>query len=180
MMKRLYYLTKRIECAEKISNELHRKGVTDWNFHIISKNKENLDQHHLHKASYFFHERDGYRMAERGAIIGIIAGLCAIIGLLMATPEMAAAYRVYSVVTLGFVSLILVAFGVGFGAIYGLDYENIKIKRFHSQLEVGEYLLMIDLKKEDAPEIKTLLSSFQDVIEAGEDQTFVNPFELAT
>ena len=104
-MKRLYYLTKSIECAEKVSNELHRKGVTDWNFHIIGKNKENLDEHHLRRASYFFHERDGYRMAERGAMIGVIAGLCAIIGFVMATPEIAAVFFISFIFTGGVLNL---------------------------------------------------------------------------
>jgi len=177
-MRRLYYLTKSINCAEEISNSLHQQGVTDWNFHIISKNKQDIEQHHLHKASYFFHERDGYRMAERGAIIGVLAGLCAAVGFLMATPEISANYRLISMISLGFVTMILIAFGIGFGAIYGLDFENIKIKRFHNQLETGEYLIMIDIKKEDSSKIRTLLSEHQDVREAGEDQTFVNPFEI--
>jgi len=178
-MKRLYYLTDSIDSAEEVSKELHLKGVTDWNFHIMSKNKEQLDQHHLHRASYFFHEHDGYRMAERGAIIGIIAGLFALVTFLMATPEISAEFRLFSAIILGFVSMILVAFGVGFGAIYGLDYENIKIKRFHKQLEAGQYLIMIDLQKEDVAQTKALIAAYQGLNEAGEDQTFVNPFQVA-
>jgi len=178
-MKRLYYLTNSIDSAEKISDDLHLKGVTDWNFHIMSKNKENLDSHHLHQASFFFHERDGFRMAERGAIVGVLAGLFAMVGFLMATPELSLEYTIISMLSLGLVTMILVAFGVGLGAIYGLDYENIKVKRFHDQLEQGQYLIMIDSKKEDVAEIKLLIMAHKNVAEAGEDQTFVNPFELA-
>jgi len=118
-------------------------------------------------------------MAERGAIVGVLAGLFAMVGFLMATPELSLEYTIISMLSLGLVTMILVAFGVGLGAIYGLDYENIKVKRFHDQLEQGQYLIMIDSKKEDVAEIKLLIMAHKNVAEAGEDQTFVNPFELA-
>ena len=175
-MKRLYYLTKSITCAENISDKLHSNGVNDWNFHVMSKNRNELDKHHLHKASFFFHEHDGFRMAERGAIIGLICGVFAMIGFVVATPNIAPEYHWIAMAPLGFVTLILVAFGVGFGAIYGLDHENVKVKRFHNQLEHGEYLIMIDVKKEQAESIKQLLSAYREANIAGEGDTFVNPF----
>ena len=46
-MKRLYYLTDSINCAQNISDKLHQKGITDWNFHIMSKNKDDLDKQTL-------------------------------------------------------------------------------------------------------------------------------------
>jgi hypothetical protein len=41
-MKRLYYLSSSIESVEQVSNDLHEKGITDWNFHIISKDEAGL------------------------------------------------------------------------------------------------------------------------------------------
>lgn len=178
-MRRLYYLTESIDCAEKVSDDLHSKGVTDWNFHIMSKNKKAIRDHKLHSASYFFHEHDGIRSAERGAIIGLIAGLLGIIGFLFVAPNLAAEYRTFPLLSLIFTSGILVAFGVFLGAIYGLDFENVKVKRFHQQLEDGQYLLMIDVKKTDADEIINTLSGYAEITQAGEGHSTVGPFQMA-
>ena len=39
-MKRLYYLSPTIDSAEQVSNDLHEKGITDWHFHIVSKDED--------------------------------------------------------------------------------------------------------------------------------------------
>ncbi|MEH6649843.1 MAG: hypothetical protein V7707_07460 [Motiliproteus sp.] len=178
-MRRLYYLTDSVDCAEKVSDDLHRIGVTDWNFHIMSKNKKAMRDHKLNSASSFFHEHDGIRSAERGAIIGLIAGVLAIASFLLVAPDLAAEYRTFPLLSLLFTSGVLVAFGVFLGVIYGMDFENIKIKRFHKQLEEGQYLLMIDVKKTDADEIITALSGYADVTQAGEGHSNVGPFQTA-
>ncbi|RDE18283.1 hypothetical protein DV711_16605 [Motiliproteus coralliicola] len=182
-MKRLYYLTSSIDCAERVSKELHEKGVTDWNFHIMSKkydNWNNLKKRGLHLASFYFHQHDGKRIAERGAIVGALAGLCAIAGFLLASPEIASEFRAWSLVSLAFTTAILIAFGVGFGMIYGLDSENVKIRRFHDQLEEGQYLIMIDTIKEDADRIRDIMADQPGITVAGEGHSQVNPFQMAS
>ena len=182
-MKRLYYLTSSIDSAESVSRELHREGVTDWNFHVMSsqlENREKLEQRHLHCASYYFHEHDGLRLAERGAIIGGVAGLCAIIGYLVASTDVAAEHQLFAMVSLAFSTVILIAFGVGSGMIYGVDHENIKIKRFHDQLENGEYLIMVDTNKKDVARIQQIMERHPDVRAAGEGHSQANPFQMAS
>jgi hypothetical protein len=68
-MKRLYYLSSSIESVEQVSNDLHEKGITDWNFHIISKDEAGLYSHHLHSAS-LIQRTDVVRFVERGLISG--------------------------------------------------------------------------------------------------------------
>lgn len=36
-MKRLYYLVPELNHVEYISRDLHEHDVTDWRFHVISK-----------------------------------------------------------------------------------------------------------------------------------------------
>jgi hypothetical protein len=70
-MKRLYFLTDDIDKAEQISNELHREGISDWNFHVMSKDAAGLKRHHLHSTNVLLHEKDTVRAGERGAMLGV-------------------------------------------------------------------------------------------------------------
>ena len=85
IMKRLYYLADTIESAESISSELHQEGITDWNFHIMSYDKKGLKSHHLHSTNSFVHEHDGIRLAERGALIGVVSGIFVAISFILFT-----------------------------------------------------------------------------------------------
>ena len=63
-MKRLYYLTESMESTEQISDDLHKAGVTDWNFHVVSKHHEaGLYRRHIHSAN-IIHKSDIVHSAE--------------------------------------------------------------------------------------------------------------------
>ena len=73
-MKRLYYLTDNIEAAEQLSERLHKDGITDWNFHVLGKDKANIVKHHLHSTTPL-QELDIIRSGERGVITGLAVGM---------------------------------------------------------------------------------------------------------
>ena len=50
-MIRLFYLVSSIDSAKEISDDLHEHDVTDWRFHIVSKDEAGLYTHQLHTAS---------------------------------------------------------------------------------------------------------------------------------
>jgi hypothetical protein len=50
-MRRLFYLVSSIDSAKEISEDLHKNGVTDWRFHVLSKDEAGLYTHNLHSAS---------------------------------------------------------------------------------------------------------------------------------
>ena len=68
-MKRLFYLVDAIDNVESISDDLHRDGVSNWRFHVVSKDEAGLYSHHIHTASVL-DRTDLPRFVERGLIIG--------------------------------------------------------------------------------------------------------------
>ncbi len=177
-MKRLYYLTADVNTAENVSNEFHRHGITDWNFHVMSKNKNSLKQHHLHSTNKGIHERDMLRIAERGALLGICAGLACTISFILLTPLLEV--RILSVAVFIVLSTLFSLLGAIAGGIFGIAFENKKIERFHDELQSGKYLIMIDVKKQDIPYARNLMSAHHNVIDAGEGSSFVAPFQFST
>jgi len=73
-MKRLYYLTESIDAAEKLSERLHSEGITDWNFHVLGKDKANIVRHHLHSTTPL-QELDIVRSGERGILMSLAVGI---------------------------------------------------------------------------------------------------------
>lgn len=177
-MKRLYYLTDTIESVDSIATELQRKGVTNWNFHVMGRNRQSLREHHLHAANPFVHERDGIRIAERGALLGIAAGITSTISFIMLTPLLEV--RLLAVVLLIVVCVMMGSVGAILGAIFGTAFENSKIARFHDDLAAGKYLIMADVGRDNIEQVKNVMKVLHtEAIAAGEDDTIITPFQIA-
>jgi len=169
-MKRLFYLVSAIDSVEEISEDLHEHGVTDWRFHILSKNEAGLYERHLHSAS-IFDRTDLVRFVERGAIIGGLFGLAFIL------PTVLLGF--FELPTLAWVALF--AFCVfaggwiaGFG---GITAENYRIRPYHDAVERGEYLVMVDVPKQYEDEMKRLMAkNHPEARLQGEDSSYNNPF----
>lgn len=175
-MKRLYYITDRIEVVESISETLRQVGVSDWNFHVLSRDKAGLSNHHIHSTTPL-QERDVIHVSQQGGIIGGVLGL-GIAGVLMVTEVLPATPLGF----LGFATLFFVFLmhGMWTGGLIGLQRENYKIRKFHRDLEVGRYLIMIDAATKDERAIRNLVSQYADAIPRGEDSTFTTPFGSGT
>lgn len=170
-MKRLYYLTRNIDALERISERLHEAGITDWNFHVLSKDKAGLTTHHIHSTTPL-HERDIIRGGERGALIGAAAGLIAAIAL-MATDVVPTTTMGY----LGMATLVIVftLHGAWSGGLFGIQKQNYKIRQFHRELDEGQYLLMIDVKPAHEATVRSLLAR-HDATPVGDDTTTTVPW----
>ncbi len=167
-MKRLYYLTPTITSAEAISEDLHDEGVTDWNFHILSKDEAGLYSHHLHSAN-LLQRTDIVRYMERGLIVGLLMGACFAIPLYFLEEFTFGAWMAISVFCL--------LFGVWCGGIGGITRDNYKIERFHEDIESGKYLLMIDVHKHDEDVIKRVMAiRHPEARLQGHTSTHTNPF----
>ncbi len=174
-MKRLYYLTHSIECAERVSSNIHKEGVSDWNFHIMSRDKEGLTKHHLHSTNTLIHERDVIRISERGAILGLLAGFCTTISFLMLTDFVPV--RMVAEGTMFFVCVLFAVTGALLGGLIGLALENAKTRRFHDDLDAGNYLVMVDLHKRDSPQVEKMLSFERDLVRVGDGTSIISPFQ---
>lgn len=170
-MKRLYYLTNNINIAEQVSDRLHQEGITDWNFHVLGKDKANVISHHLHSATPL-QELDIIRSGERGVMLGFLIGVLVMAAIALLTPlgaQMNLLAQVGTVVLFSF-------FGAWVGGLVGVSTENYKIRRFHHNIESGEFLLMIDVTRDQQASVRQIIRDFDQIREAGEDSTFINPF----
>ncbi|MCF7981902.1 MAG: hypothetical protein K9K86_07950 [Pseudomonadales bacterium] len=168
-MKRLYYITSDVDSAEHIANDMHQKGISDWHFHVLSKDRVGLYRHHIHSANYL-HEFDVVHSALRGTIIGVIIGLTLCITINSASG--------YPALSLPLMLLIGALFGTWLGALIGLTHENYKIARFHNDIEAGKYLIMVDVHKNEETKIKTTMKRYYPEAKmSGEDSILINPFK---
>lgn len=168
-MKRLFYLVGSITSVDKISEDLHKQGITDWRFHIVSKDEAGLYRHRLHSASVL-DRTDLPTFVERGVIVGALAGivvvgvLSLVVGLNLPMGAWIALFA-FSVVAGGWLA--------GFG---GIQSENYRIRRFHDDIEGGKYLVMVDVPKQDEQDMKQLMGSrHPEAVLSGEDSSFNNP-----
>ena len=168
-MKRLYYLTSNIDSAEQISIDLHSRGISDWRFHIISKNEAGLISHRLHSANLFY-RTDIIRYGERGAIIGAAMGIL-FAGSLYFGQSISVVAAMLMVITLTF-------FGAWVGGLGGISRENYKVKRFHDDIVKGLYLIMVDVSPKEMDLIRAVMAdNHPEAVLQGVDQsTWINPF----
>lgn len=175
-MRRLYFLTGNLDSTEQISNDIHRAGITDWHFHVISKDEAGLYRRKIHGANLIL-KHDVIRFAERGAMAGFVIGLV-VTGFVMGAQPFGpgisglAYAAIFAVVTL---------FGTWVGGLTGLATENQAIARFHSDIDAGQYLILIDVRKEQENAIRELMATQHSearLVRVG--STFANPFVPAS
>jgi len=174
IMKRLYYLTDSIDAAERLSDGLHQEGITDWNFHVLGKDKANIVRHHLHGTSPI-HELDIVRSGERGILIGFTVGILLTCYVALFTSFGANLNWIGQV---GGV-LLFACFGAWLGGMVGVSNENYKIRRFHNDIEAGSYLLLVDVSRDQKRQVEDMVANFSSIREAGEDTTIIHPFAKA-
>ena len=174
-MRRLYYLTGDLDSTEQISVDLHATGISDWNFHVWSKDEAGLYRRHIHSAN-FIQKLDVVRFAERGALVGFVCALI-VTGYVVATdpfgPDVGG--LVY-VAIFGFVTL----FGAWVGGLTGLARENQKLAAYHEQIEAGKYLILIDVRRSEEERVRGLMAAnHPEATYLRTGSTLVNPFKPA-
>ena len=150
-MKRLFYLVDQMDSVEAISEDLHQEGITDWRFHILSRDDAGLFTRRLHSAT-IFDRTDLARYTERGAIAGSLFALAFI-----ATAQLSG---VLALPMAAWIALFLFmtaagAFLAGFG---GIGAENYRVRQFHDAIENGQHLVMVDVRKKDEQRMKELMA----------------------
>ncbi len=169
-MKRLYFTTDNLDSAESISDDVHEIGVTDLNFHVMSKNEAGLYKRHIHSTN-IYHENNILQQAERGGLIGASVG-----ALLVIIANFTGAMIINLPTTMASI-LFLMFTGSWFGGFIGIHQQNYKISKFHNELDVGKYLVMIDVKKTDIERVEQMMAErHQEARFSGIDSTVIAPF----
>jgi len=163
-MKRLYYLSNNIDVVEKLSDQLHERGITDWNFHVMGKDKANMVRHHLHTTTPL-HELDIVRSGERGVLAGFAIGLLLTCYVALFTSFGATMNLLAQIASVVLFSL----FGAWLGGLVGVSNENYKIRRFHKAIDAGHFLIMVDVNRFQRHEVeKVIYAAKYSAIQAGD------------
>ncbi|TQV89256.1 hypothetical protein [Aliikangiella coralliicola] len=172
-MKRLYFLTKNIDSTESISHDIHAAGITDWDFHVLSKNDKGLYQRHIHSAN-MLQKTDFIHSAEIGVLKGTAIGLT--VALVLSQIPIHDKQVPFEILIGIFLAGIL--FGAWHGGLFGAQNENFRLKPFHDKIEEGYYLIMIDVAKKQVDEIVELMKSkHPEARYCTKDSVMVSPFE---
>lgn len=154
-MKRLYYLTENINVAEQLSDRLHEEGISDWNFHVLAKDKAELVRHHLNTTTPI-QELDVIRSGERGVIVGFVAGIIVTSYLVLVAPIGEYMNWIAQIASVVLFSM----FGAWIGGLVGVSTENYQIRRFHKYIENGSYLLLIDVSRDQQARTESIVNQF--------------------
>lgn len=152
-MKRLYYLADTLDSTEKISRDIHAAGITDWRFHVISRDEAGLYRRHVQSAT-LLQRLDFMRDYRRGLLIGLL--LAVVITTLMRSIELfgpGAGIYVY-----GMMFIIIALFGGWLGGLIGVAAENRNLRDFHKEIDAGKYLIMIDVRRAEEARIKGVMT----------------------
>jgi hypothetical protein len=170
-MKRLYYLTDNVDVAKRMSDRLHHEGITDWNFHVLGRNKAQIVRHHLHSTTPL-QELDIVRSGGRGVLIGFVTGI-----LLTGYVALFTSFGEQLNWMGQLASIVLFSmFGAWVGGLAGMSSENYKIRRFHRDIVKGNLLLLVDVVPSQVAAVENIVMQFPEVRKGGEDTTFINPF----
>lgn len=151
-MIRLYFLAPTIESMQAIVSECKSMGVMDRHIHIVGHNHDAIEMAHLPEAT-LMQKSDFIPAVERGMALGGVAGLVAgIIGVTF--PPAGLVLGGGAVLGLGL-------FGAGFGAwasgMIGVSVPNSHLRRFEEALKRGEFLLLLDVSKEDDSQFRDMI-----------------------
>lgn len=171
-MKCMYYLAPNLVSTHQISDDLHNVGIDDWFLHIISKDEEGLRRDKLHSSNWLETTdliRDGFIGANFGFIVGALLAFL----LIYFQPF---GPNVPSVAAL-FLVIVATLFGAWLGGLTGIDSENRKLRRFHDEIESGQYLILIYTRKGQGQKVRAMMSDrHPEARHVATDRHFINPF----
>ena len=171
-MKCIYYLAPTLLSAQRTSYDLRPIGVRDSYLHVVAKDEAGLRQQNIRSANYF--ERlDLIQDGTIGAGIGFVVGLAGI-GLLVYFEPFGP-----DVPGIVYVQLVVAAtlFGAWDGGLAGIDSENRKLRTFRAQIEAGQYLMLIYVRKrQEAAVLAMMQRCHPEATLMGVDTQAINPF----
>lgn len=151
-MHRLYFLMPDIKITHNLVNELLLSHVEERYIHVIAK--EGTPMEELPEAS-LLQKSDFIPAIERGITLGAITGV--MVGLVAMTFPPAGL-----VIGGGAVSAIVGA-GAGVGgwlsSMVGISVPSSRLKKFEDAIKAGEFLVLVDVKRERVDEIGEMVKS---------------------
>ncbi len=154
-MQRLYYFTESTDCAEQIASEVHRWGISGWNFHVLSRDLSGLSKHQNH-ADTLLRQKSIVPSSGRGLFIGVAAGIAAALGASLLVPHLETIGRIPFAIIV-FACALIGAWSI---ALFGRYEEQQKLRKFQHDIENGKLLIMIDVKKDQVELVRKVMGQY--------------------
>lgn len=151
-MRRLYCIARTLPEADALHALLRHAGIGEWNYHVISRDDVGIYKHHFHAANPL-QARDVLRQGERGALIGIVAGL--VISLII--TGVFHYFGDHRLTTFAVVTALVTMHGLWTGGMVGLQQPNNKLRRFQADLDAGHYVFIVDVDRAHYATVKAQL-----------------------
>ena len=139
-MKRHFYITEDLDDLEVVEKELENNGVDTPQFHVLSQNDADVENHHLHEVEAVL-KKDVVHSMEWGAVIGVIAAAALLlVAYFSGWHESPAGW-----VPFIFLAIILLGFCTWEGGLFGIQEPHYQFKRFQDALKQGKHVFFVDV-----------------------------------
>lgn len=163
-MKRYFVVSDDLDDLELLEEQLEAAGVLTPQIHVLSLDDTSVESHrHLHDVNSLM-KKDLINSTAKGALIGIVASVLAlVIPYLAGWTESAAGW-----IPFVFLSIVLLGFFTWEGGLVGIQRSNTNFKRFDEDLKAGKHVFFVDLKPDQEELLKSTLRSHPTAVLAGE------------
>ena len=153
MRRRIYWLLPDLASARRTMNDLLLARIDEGHIHFVAS--EDADMTGLHAAN-ILQTSDVVRAAQLGLVLGAASG--AVIGVLVAlffplfgdSPQWGVA---------AVLAIVGAPLGAWMASMVGVSVPSHRLERFHSAIEAGQLLLMVDVPRSRVTEIEALLEA---------------------
>lgn len=164
-MKRFYYISDDIDDLERIERELESDGISTPQIHVLSRRDADVQEHHLHEVQAFL-KQDVVHSTAIGAVLGLIAA-----ALVLAISYFSTAAESVGWTPFVLLALVMLAFSVWQGGLFGIQVPNVHFKRFEEALTQGKHILFVETEREQEEVLKRVLSRHPKLDPAGVETT---------
>lgn len=152
-MRRLFYVTKDLDDAEAISDEVHKLGIDDHHFYVISRDNKGIQTHHLHGSGSL--DNTSILAATRranffAALFTVLLG--AAIG--FGTPIIAYSAILFAVVCVAIFFVVRMLTIIACNSFDGY-FKGL----FDDHLDRGEVVIVIDVSREQSKVVEETLDN---------------------
>lgn len=168
-MKRLFYSTNDLDDAELISDEVHKQGVDDEHFFVLSRDDKGILSHHLHGGRGFENTELLASRKRAGLFAFCVLALVAIIGLGVID------ITVQNLLWLALVCGVAFAAAKAFAFIFCLSFDAYFKGVFDGHLDNGEVIVIIDVTHEQSVKVTSQLKQHPAASFIAESSNIVSP-----
>lgn len=152
-MKRLFFVTKDLDDAEEISDEVHAAGIDDHHFYVISRDANGLKTHHLH-GSPRLEKTHIIAAGERSALLLIVPVLLA-----TAVYFFSDFFTLLDTHPLLIIAFIAVPLLIWFFSKMANSFDSYFLQIFRQRLDDGEVVIIIDVEKSQLQKVETIMNN---------------------